>query len=71
MENDESWYPTTKSVYDKMDGVGKTGRLRFPWPLFAYPFYLFNRCGVARARLFVRGGTGPAGVLGHSGGSAW
>jgi hypothetical protein len=43
VENDESWYPTTKSVYDKMDGVGRTGRLRFPWPLFAYPFYLFNR----------------------------
>ncbi|KIY95929.1 omega-3 fatty acid desaturase (delta-15desaturase) [Monoraphidium neglectum] len=43
VENDESWYPTTKSIYDKMDPVGRTGRLRFPWPLFAYPFYLFNR----------------------------
>lgn len=43
VENDESWYPTTKSIYDKMNGVSKLGRLRFPWPLFAYPFYLFNR----------------------------
>jgi len=43
VENDESWYPTTKSVYDRMDATGRLGRLRFPWPLFAYPFYLFNR----------------------------
>ena len=52
VENDESWYPTTKSVYEKMDAVGKIGRLRFPWPLFAYPFYLFNRSPgkVLRAR---------------------
>jgi omega-3 fatty acid desaturase (delta-15 desaturase) len=26
-----------------MDALGKVGRLKFPWPLFAYPFYLFNR----------------------------
>ena len=43
VENDESWYPTTKSDYEKMDKWGRLGRLRFPWPLFAYPFYLFNR----------------------------
>jgi len=43
VENDESWHPTTKSQVEKMDKWGKLGRLKFPAPLFAYPFYLFNR----------------------------
>ena len=43
VENDESWYPTTKSLYDKMEEFTKLGRLRFPWALFAYPFYLWKR----------------------------
>jgi omega-3 fatty acid desaturase (delta-15 desaturase) len=43
VENDESWYPTTKSLYDNMDEFTKLGRLRFPWCLFAYPFYLLRR----------------------------
>eukprot|EP00775_Hariotina_reticulata_P013647 gene13647-13770_t len=43
VENDESWHPTTKSIYEKMDPLGRLGRLKFPWPLFAYPFYLWAR----------------------------
>ncbi|KAL4458696.1 hypothetical protein ABPG75_013561 [Micractinium tetrahymenae] len=43
VDTDESWYPTSKSNYDQMDKWGKLGRLLFPFPLFAYPFYLFNR----------------------------
>ena len=43
MENDESWYPTTESLYKDMGLVSKLGRLLYPVPLFAYPFYLFNR----------------------------
>ena len=43
VENDESWHPTTKSQFDAMDNTGKLGRLKFPAPLFAYPFYLWAR----------------------------
>lgn len=43
VENDESWHPTTKSQVDEMEPIGRLGRLKFPWPLFAYPFYLWFR----------------------------
>ncbi|GAB4821985.1 hypothetical protein N2152v2_009031 [Parachlorella kessleri] len=43
VENDESWYPVTKSVYDGLDFLTKLGRLVLPGPLFAYPFYLLRR----------------------------
>eukprot|EP00887_Chlorella_sp_A99_P006597 scaffold3.g6597.t1 len=43
VENDESWTPTTESLYTKLDFASKLGRVLFPIPLFAYPFYLFNR----------------------------
>ncbi|CAK0784080.1 sn-2 acyl-lipid omega-3 desaturase (ferredoxin), chloroplastic [Coccomyxa viridis] len=43
VENDESWHPVTKSIYDKMDGLGKMGRLTFPIAMLAYPFYLWKR----------------------------
>lgn len=43
VENDESWHPTVKSNYEKLDKWAKLGRLLFPFPLFAYPFYLLNR----------------------------
>jgi len=43
VENDESWHPTSKSLFDKFDGVAKAGRLTLPWAMLAYPFYLFNR----------------------------
>nr|ABU54076.2 omega 3 desaturase O3D-III [Chlorella sp. LKT-2007]API83166.1 omega-3 desaturase [Chlorella vulgaris] len=43
VENDESWYPTSESEYKEMGFLSKLGRLLFPMPLFAYPFYLFRR----------------------------
>lgn len=43
VENDESWYPVTKSQYDTMDPWARIGRLTLPWALFAYPFYLWQR----------------------------
>ncbi|XP_024399937.1 omega-3 fatty acid desaturase, chloroplastic [Physcomitrium patens] len=43
VENDESWHPLTKSQYDNMDFWAKVGRLKFPWAMFAYPFYLWTR----------------------------
>ncbi|EIE21058.1 omega-3 fatty acid desaturase [Coccomyxa subellipsoidea C-169] len=43
VENDESWHPVTKKLYDSMDAAGKMGRLSFPLAMFAYPFYLWKR----------------------------
>ncbi|GFR39618.1 hypothetical protein Agub_g81 [Astrephomene gubernaculifera] len=43
VENDESWYPVTKSMYDKLEPMSRIGRLSLPWALFAYPFYLWKR----------------------------
>ncbi|KAJ9530495.1 hypothetical protein QJQ45_012477 [Haematococcus lacustris] len=43
VENDESWHPVTKSLYDKMEPLARVGRLSLPWSLFAYPFYLWQR----------------------------
>jgi omega-3 fatty acid desaturase (delta-15 desaturase) len=43
VENDESWHPVSKSLFDQMDGTGKMGRLSLPWAMFAYPFYLWKR----------------------------
>lgn len=43
VENDESWHPVAKHLYDKMDSMSKLGRLTFPISMFAYPFYLWNR----------------------------
>ena len=40
VENDESWTPVTKSNFEAMDKWGRLGRLLFPFPLFAYPFYV-------------------------------
>merc|ERR1711871_1572348 len=44
VENDESWHPLSKSIYDGLDGQAQIGRFKFPIPLFAYPIYLL--CGV-------------------------
>ncbi len=43
VENDESWHPVTKTMLEGMNKVARLGRLLFPFPLFAYPFYLLNR----------------------------
>ncbi|KAF7816112.1 omega-3 fatty acid desaturase, endoplasmic reticulum-like [Senna tora] len=43
VENDESWVPLTEKLYKSLDK--KTRMLRFtaPFPIFAYPFYLWSR----------------------------
>ncbi|PNH06305.1 Omega-3 fatty acid desaturase, chloroplastic [Tetrabaena socialis] len=43
VENDESWHPVTKTLYDKLDSWARVGRLSLPWALFAFPFYLWKR----------------------------
>lgn len=43
VENDESWHPTSKSLFDKFDVASKAGRLSLPFAMFAYPFYLLAR----------------------------
>lgn len=43
VENDESWYPMSKRIYDTLDETTKKLRFTIPWPLFAYPFYLWGR----------------------------
>ena len=40
VENDESWHPTTESLYEKMDPTERMGRLSLPFAMMAYPFYL-------------------------------
>lgn len=43
VDNDESWHPIPKYLYEKMDAWGRAGRLTLPWAMFAFPFYLFKR----------------------------
>eukprot|EP00850_Spirogloea_muscicola_P013877 SM000096S24906 [mRNA] locus=s96:397172:400033:- [translate_table: standard] len=43
VENDESWHPMTKDVYENLDTWARVGRLGRPWALLAYPFYLWKR----------------------------
>lgn len=43
VENDESWYPMTEALYRTLNIFEKLGRLQFPFPLLAYPFYLWTR----------------------------
>ncbi|KAK9821935.1 hypothetical protein WJX81_004592 [Elliptochloris bilobata] len=43
VENDESWHPVSKGIYDSMEPLARLGRLSFPVALFAYPFYLWKR----------------------------
>lgn len=43
VENDESWHPVSKHLYDKLEPMAQVGRLQLPWAMFAYPFYLWKR----------------------------
>ncbi|XP_020578807.1 temperature-sensitive sn-2 acyl-lipid omega-3 desaturase (ferredoxin), chloroplastic-like isoform X2 [Phalaenopsis equestris] len=43
VENDESWHPLTKSVYESLAPVTKKLRFTFPFPIFAFPIYLWTR----------------------------
>ncbi|KAM0995959.1 hypothetical protein ACFX13_006081 [Malus domestica] len=43
VENDESWVPLTEKVYSSLDESTRKFRFRVPYPIFAYPFYLWTR----------------------------
>ncbi|GFY93148.1 fatty acid desaturase 8 [Actinidia rufa] len=43
VENDESWHPLSEKIYRKLDAVTRTLRFTIPFPLLAYPFYLWSR----------------------------
>ncbi|KAA8534064.1 hypothetical protein F0562_031743 [Nyssa sinensis] len=43
VENDESWTPLSEKVFKKLDTVTRTLRFTLPFPMLAYPFYLWGR----------------------------
>lgn len=43
VENDESWHPVTKSMFDGMSKSTLLGRMLLPMPMLAFPFYLWKR----------------------------
>ncbi|XP_010253759.1 PREDICTED: omega-3 fatty acid desaturase, chloroplastic-like isoform X1 [Nelumbo nucifera] len=43
VENDESWHPLTEKIYRTLDDSTRTLRFMVPFPMFAYPFYLWSR----------------------------
>lgn len=43
VENDESWYPMSESLYETLSVFPRLGRMQFPFPFYAYPFYLWCR----------------------------
>ncbi|KAK9683483.1 hypothetical protein RND81_10G144100 [Saponaria officinalis] len=43
VENDESWHPITQRVYNSLDTITKKLRFTLPFPMLAFPIYLFAR----------------------------
>ncbi|KAG6403577.1 hypothetical protein SASPL_135803 [Salvia splendens] len=43
VENDESWVPLTENLYKQLDFSTKFLRYKIPFPMFAYPLYLWYR----------------------------
>ncbi|MFS7977014.1 putative fatty acid desaturase domain-containing protein [Helianthus anomalus] len=43
VENDESWHPLTEKTFKSLDWMTRTLRFTLPFPMLAYPFYLWNR----------------------------
>ncbi|KAJ4969733.1 hypothetical protein NE237_002832 [Protea cynaroides] len=43
VENDESWHPLSEKIFKGLDDITKKMRFTVPFPLLAYPFYLWNR----------------------------
>ncbi|XP_051121355.1 omega-3 fatty acid desaturase, chloroplastic-like [Andrographis paniculata] len=43
VENDESWHPLPEKVYNSLDNITKKLRFTLPFPLLAYPIYLWGR----------------------------
>ncbi|KAL3530892.1 hypothetical protein ACH5RR_010214 [Cinchona calisaya] len=43
VEKDESWVPLPEKIYKRLDYSTKFLRYKIPFPLFAYPLYLWSR----------------------------
>lgn len=43
IENDESWHPLPQKIYRSLNAATKSLRFTVPFPLLAYPFYLWSR----------------------------
>ncbi|CAH1445898.1 unnamed protein product [Lactuca virosa] len=43
VENDESWHPLSEKTFKSLDWMTRTLRFTLPFPMLAYPFYLWNR----------------------------
>ncbi|KDO56666.1 hypothetical protein CISIN_1g012763mg [Citrus sinensis] len=43
VENDESWHPLSEKIYRTLDSATRFLRFKIPFPLLAYPFYLWSR----------------------------
>ncbi|XP_043723959.1 omega-3 fatty acid desaturase, chloroplastic-like [Telopea speciosissima] len=43
VENDESWHPLPERIYKGLDDITKKMRFTVPFPLLAYPIYLWSR----------------------------
>nr|AAM77643.2 chloroplast omega-3 desaturase [Prunus persica] len=43
VENDESWHPLSEKVYKTLDKATQMLRFTLPFPMLAYPFYLWGR----------------------------
>ncbi|KAL6503763.1 Omega-3 fatty acid desaturase, chloroplastic [Orobanche gracilis] len=42
-ENDESWHPLPEKIFKNLDNVTKKLRFTLPFPMLAYPIYLWSR----------------------------
>ncbi|XXG44403.1 hypothetical protein AAC387_Pa01g4219 [Persea americana] len=43
VEKDESWHPLSEKIFKNLDDVSRKLRFTVPFPMFAYPFYLWVR----------------------------
>ncbi|KAL8539186.1 hypothetical protein ACS0TY_000984 [Phlomoides rotata] len=43
VENDESWHPLPEKIFKKLDNVTRKLRFTLPFPMLAYPIYLWSR----------------------------
>ncbi|KAK1270126.1 hypothetical protein QJS04_geneDACA006104 [Acorus gramineus] len=43
VEKDESWHPLPQRIYNNLDFLTKKMRFTVPFPMFAFPFYLWSR----------------------------
>ncbi|XP_022764989.1 omega-3 fatty acid desaturase, chloroplastic-like isoform X2 [Durio zibethinus] len=43
VENDESWHPLSEKIYKSLDNATRLLRFTLPFPMLAYPIYLWGR----------------------------